>query len=362
MRLSDFDFEIPENLIAKAPVHPRDKARLMVPDIEGPTLKGFKNDHFFNLADYLNEGDVLVLNNTKVFPSRIFGKTEEGKEIELFLLEEAQESACLVKPARRIKEKIEVFFSNRLSGLISRGVIPTEEGSPDSSIPRNDSFSVKFNLKGDELRQEIKKIGEMPIPPYILKERGNKHSTEEDKKEYQTVFAKEEGSVAAPTAGLHFTDELLEKIKAKGVIITEVTLHVGLGTFEPIREEEFIKHKMHSEKYSLSEEAGAILSLAKKQGRRIIACGTTVTRVLESRFQNNQFISGEGETDIFIYPGYQFEAIDALITNFHLPKSSLLLLVSAFIGIENTKKAYQEAIRKEYRFYSYGDGMILFGH
>lgn len=358
MKLSDFDFNLPHDLIAKEPAQPRDAAKLLVLVIRNDA----KDDHFYNLADYFIAGDVLVLNNSKVFPARLFGKREDGKVFEILLLEEKKKSHCLVKPGRLIKGETLLRFSDKLVGIVTKSVIPSEgRDLRDSSshAPQNDNFIIKFNLSDDELKKEIKSIGEIPLPPYILKERGEKHSEEKDENEYQTVFAKEEGSVAAPTAGLHFTDELLKKLKSKGVMVTEVTLHVGLGTFEPIREEDFTKHKMHSEYFEISKETAETLNKAKEEDRRIIACGTTTTRVLESAYDDG-FQPQNGSTNIFIYPGYEFKAIDGVITNFHLPKSSLLLLVSAFMGKEKILEAYQYAINKGYRFYSYGDGMILF--
>lgn len=342
MILKDFDFILPHNLISQKPVYPRDMARMMVIDKENEEIR---NNHFYDLPDFLNRGDVLVLNNSRVIPARLLGKLKDGKEIEVFVLELRMKTPVLIKPAKKVGLKEEIFFSDNFKGLLKK----TEEG-----------FEIRFNKKGKELKKYIDSLGTVPLPPYILKERHEKLAEEKDKEDYQTVYAKKEGSVASPTAGLHFTKDLLEKIKEKGVLVLEVTLHVGLGTFEPIRSDEFENHKMHSERYVIDKKTVAELNKAKKEKRRIIAVGTTSTRVLETSFKKGKFNEGAGKTDIFIYPGYEFKAVDALITNFHLPKSSLLLLVSAFTGINLTRKAYKKAIKEEYRFYSYGDGMIIF--
>ncbi|MCL5093533.1 MAG: tRNA preQ1(34) S-adenosylmethionine ribosyltransferase-isomerase QueA [Patescibacteria group bacterium] len=344
MKLSDLDFSLPEEFIARNPVEPRDKARLLMLDRKSGKVS---HDFFYNLHLYLKKGDLLVLNNTKVFPARLLGKTSEGKKIEILLLELKKESNCLVKPGKLVKDSLKVEFTLGLSGEIRR---------------KGAGFSIIFNEEEKNLQRKVQEIGFLPLPPYIIKERKLHHQKEYqsgDKLDYQTIFAEEEGSVAAPTAGLHLTKELFKRFKAKGIQIAEVTLHVGLGTFELIREADFRKHKMHAEQFFVSKKTAGVLNKAKKERRKIVALGTTTVRVLESQFKSGKFLSGGGQTDIFIYPGYRFQTIDSLITNFHLPKSSLLLLVSAFAGKDQILKAYKGAISKKYRFFSYGDGMLI---
>ena len=339
MKTSDFDYYLPEELIAQTPIKDRDKSRLLVMDRKTGELT---HEVFSNIIDYLNSGDVLVLNNTKVLPARLIGhKIDTDAVIEVLMLKDLGNDTweCLSKPARRIKVGSIVKFSDELSAeCISVG----EDGIRH----------FKFIYNGIFL-EILDRLGEMPLPPYI-------HEKLKDKDRYQTVYAKELGSAAAPTAGLHFTKDLLNKIKEKGILIEEITLHVGLGTFRPVEVEDVNNHKMHSEFYTMSKETADILNKAKKEGRRIISVGTTTTRTLETIMNlYNEFKECSGWTDIFIYPGYEFKAIDALITNFHLPKSTLVMLVSAFSSKENILNAYNEAVKEKYRFFSFGDAMFI---
>lgn len=340
MKLEDYNYDLPEELIAQTPLKNRTSSRLM---ILNPKTSAIAHRTFSDLQEYLNPGDVLVLNDTKVIPARLIGEKEETKAIiELLLLKELGNDTyeCLSKPFKRLKEGTIISFGNQeLKGEVIK---KQTEGI----------VHVKFHYQGIFL-EILEKLGEMPLPPYI-------HEKLAEKDRYNTVYAKNIGSAAAPTAGLHFTEELLAKLKKKGIIITNVTLHVGLGTFRPVETENILEHHMHSEYYELSEETANILNQAKEEKRRIIAVGTTSTRVLETVIQKyHKFQRCSGNTDIFIYPGYQFGAINGLITNFHLPKSTLLMLVSALAGKENILKAYQEAIKEKYRFFSFGDAMLI---
>lgn len=340
MDISLFDYDLPEELIAQTPLEKRDSSRLLIMDKKTGDLV---HESFHNIIDYLVPGDVLVLNNTKVIPARLIGEKEETKAvIELLLLKDLGDDTweCLSRPAKRLKEGTIVSFGNGL--LKARVVKKLDEGLTH----------VKLIYEGI-LMEILDKLGTMPLPPYI-------HEKLENQSRYQTVYASVSGSSAAPTAGLHFTEELLNKIKEKGIIVTFVTLHVGLGTFRPVEVDNILEHKMHSEYYVMNEETANILNKAKEEGRRIIAVGTTSTRVLETIASNNdKFISTSGYTNIFIYPGYKFRAIDCLITNFHLPKSTLVMLVSALSSRENVLNAYKEAINKKYRFFSFGDAMFI---
>ena len=339
MKTSDFDYYLPEELIAQTPIKDRDKSRLLVMDRKTGELE---HKNFYDIIDYLNPGDVLVLNNTKVMPARLIGhKVDTDAVIEVLMLKDLGEDTweCLSKPAKRVKVGSIIKFSDELS---AECVYEGEEGIRQ----------YKFIYNGI-LLEILDRLGEMPLPPYI-------HEKLKDKDRYQTVYAKEVGSAAAPTAGLHFTKELLNKIKDKGIIIEEITLHVGLGTFRPVEVEDVTNHKMHSEFYTMSKETAEVLNKAKKDGRRIISVGTTTTRTLETIMNlYNEFKECSGWTDIFIYPGYKFKAIDALITNFHLPKSTLVMLVSAFSSKENILNAYNEAVKEKYRFFSFGDAMFI---
>ena len=339
MRTDDFDYYLPEELIAQVPIKERDHSRLLVLDKKTGEITHERFDHIIN---YLNKGDVLVVNNTKVLPARLIGTKEDTNAvIEVLMLKDLGDNKweCLSKPAKRIKIGTIVKFSDELSAkCIGIG----EEGIRHFEFIYNGIFL-----------EILDRLGEMPLPPYI-------HEKLKDKDRYQTVYAKEVGSAAAPTAGLHFTTDLIEKIKEKGIIFEEITLHVGLGTFRPVSVEDVTKHKMHSEFYTISKKTADALNKAKKEGRRIISVGTTTTRTLETVLRDNpEFKETSGWTDIFIYPGFEFKAIDALITNFHLPKSTLVMLVSAFADKEKIMKAYEEAVKEKYRFFSFGDAMFI---
>ena len=340
MKVEDFDYYLPEKLIAQTPLEKRDTSRLMV--LDKATGK-IEHKHFYNIVDYLEEGDTLVLNDTKVLPARLIGEKEETKAvIEILLLKNisGDDWECLVKPARRIKVGTIVTFG---SGKLKAKCIKEEpEGIRH------------FTLIYDGILMEIlEHLGTMPLPPYI-------HEKLKDQSRYQTVYAKEIGSAAAPTAGLHFTKELLEQLTKKGVNIAYITLHVGLGTFRPVSVDKVEEHEMHSEYYQMTKETAELLKKTKENKKRIIAVGTTSTRTLETIMTKyNEFTECSGWTNIFIYPGYKFKAIDALITNFHLPKSTLVMLVSALAGRENILNAYKTAVQEEYRFFSFGDAMLI---
>lgn len=339
MRTDDFDFELPEELIAQTPLSKRDSSRLLVLNKETGDIE---HKVFTDILDYLVEGDVLVLNDTKVMPARIYGvKEETNAAIEILMLKEINDDIweCLVKPAKRIHIGDVVKFSDKLKAECT-------------SVGEEGIRGFKFIYDGI-FYEILDELGEMPLPPYI-------HEKLQDKDRYQTVYAKNIGSAAAPTAGLHFTPELLNKLEEKGVIVKYVTLHVGLGTFRPVNVEDVTNHKMHSEFYTMDNDTAMELNKAKAEGRRIISVGTTSTRTLETIMQTyNTFKECSGWTDIFIYPGYEFKAINALITNFHLPKSTLVMLVSALAGKDNVLNAYREAVEEKYRFFSFGDSMFI---
>ena len=340
MKVEDFNYNLPEELIAQTPLEKRDSSRLLVLDKKTGLIE---HKHFTDIIDYLNEGDTLVLNDTKVLPARLIGvKEETNAVIEILLLKntEGDNWECLVKPARRIKVGTIVSFGD--GKLKAECISEGEEGIRH----------FKLLYKGI-LLEILEELGTMPLPPYI-------HEKLEDQSRYQTVYAKEVGSAAAPTAGLHFTKELLKAIADKGVNIAYITLHVGLGTFRPVSVETIEEHEMHSEYYSMSKEVAELLNNTKKNGKRIIAVGTTSTRTLETiATKYNEFKECSGWTNIFIYPGYEFKAIDSLSTNFHLPKSTLVMLVSALAGRENILNAYNEAVKEKYRFFSFGDAMFI---
>src|SRR6056297_2016519 len=342
MDVKEFDYDLPDKLIAQKPEDNRDESQLMCLDKN----TGKINEEIFkNIIDYVNPNDMIIFNNSEVIPARMYGeKIPTGTEIEILLLNEIEEGKweVLVKPGKRVKKGVKVSFGNDL--LIGEAVEYTDFGGR----------IMEFSYEGD-FSEIIDKLGEMPLPPYINRKLDNPDR-------YQTIYAKKRGSAAAPTAGLHFTNELINDLKNKGVSIGYLTLHVGLGTFRPVRTDKVEEHDMHSEYYELDQNVIDKIKKTKKNGGRIIAVGTTVTRTLESvATQNNgKLKSSKGWTDIFIYPGYEFKAIDALITNFHLPKSTLLMLVSAFAGKENIMKAYQKAVKKEYRFFSLGDAMFIY--
>ena len=338
---SDYYYDLPKELIAQDPLLKRSDSRLMT--LEKKTGK-VEHKHFYDIIDYLNPGDCLVLNNTKVIPARLLGtRKDTGAVIELLLLKrlDADTWECLAKPGKKAKIGQIIEFGN---GLLTAEVIDiVDEGSR----------VVRFTYEGI-FEEILDKLGEMPLPPYIT------HKLE-DKNRYQTVYAKFEGSAAAPTAGLHFTEELLDAIKEKGVKIVFVTLHVGLGTFRPVKEDNILNHHMHTEFYQVTKEAADEINLAKLNGGRIICVGTTSCRTIESvADENGKIIPGSGDTSIFIYPGYKFKALDCLITNFHLPESTLIMLVSALAGRENVLNAYNIAVNEKYRFFSFGDAMFIY--
>ena len=340
MKISDFDFELPEELIAQHAVNPRDHSKLLVLNKKEKTLEHKK---FYNIIDYLKKDDVLVINRTKVIPARLFGHKENGVVLECFLLKryDLYTWEVLLKPAKKLKIGQKLIF---LEGVLEAELLEIKEDG---------NRIIKFSFEGG-FEEILDKLGEMPLPPYIMEKL-------EDKNRYQTVYAKKGESVAAPTAGLHFTNELLDKIRKKGIIITEVFLDVGLGTFRPVQVENVLDHKMHSEKYRIPEETAKIINEAKKNGNRVIAVGTTSVRTLESSVdENKKLIASEGDTNIFIYGDYNFKIVDAIITNFHLPKSTLIMLISAFGGKEFVFEAYKKAIEEKYRFYSFGDSMFIY--
>ena len=340
MKTDDFDFYLPEELIAQIPLEKRDSSRLLVLDKKTGDIS---HKHFTDIIDYMEKGDTLVLNDTKVMPARLYGvKEETSAAIEVLLLKDEGNNIweCLTRPAKRIKEGTIVSFGEGKLKAVCIEVL--------------DEGIRKFRLEYKGILYEIlDELGEMPLPPYI-------HEKLKNKDRYQTVYAKNVGSAAAPTAGLHFTEDLLNKIKNKGVNIAYVTLHVGLGTFRPVNVEDVTKHKMHSEYYVMSKEVADLLNKTKESGHKIVAVGTTSTRTLETITSlYGKFKECSGWTDIFIYPGYEFKGIDYLITNFHLPKSTLVMLVSALAGKDNIMKAYNEAVKEKYRFFSFGDSMLI---
>ncbi len=338
MLKSDFYYELPEELIAQTPVEPRDSSRLMVVDRESG---GITHDRFYNICDYLQKGDLLVMNDSKVFPARIYGtKRETGVPVEFLLLkrESLTDWETLVRPGRRLKPGAIVDFPEGLSAEI----LETVNGG---------NRLVRFSFEGDFF-DILDRIGQMPLPPYITEKLN-------DNDRYNTVYCRETGSAAAPTAGLHFTERLFGELEEKGIDTAYVTLHVGLGTFRPVKEENILDHKMHIEHYSIPAETADKIKACKERGGRVIAVGTTSCRTLESASQQREISSRSDDTGIFIYPGYDFKCIDGLITNFHLPESTLIMLVSAFLGREKTLNAYRAAIEERYRFFSFGDAMFI---
>lgn len=339
MQKSDFYYDLPERLIAQHPVSPRDSSRLLVYD---RTTCDIEHAHFFDLPHYLRSGDVLVLNNTRVLPARIYGRKDEtGAHIEFLLHKRLSltDWEVLLRPAKRLKPGSEVTFSAQLKAQVL-------------SVASEGLGTVRFTYSG-VFESLLAQVGEMPLPPYIKEKL-------RDAERYQTVYAQKEGSSAAPTAGLHFTPELLQKIRDMGVEVAEVLLHVGLGTFRPVKTQDIAEHTMHSEYFEISQDACDRINRAKKEGRRVIAVGTTSVRVLESAAISKGIVRPVcGETDIFIYPPYTFKIVDALITNFHLPESTLLMLVSAMCGRENILRVYQTAVENNYRFFSFGDAMFI---
>ncbi|WP_336784497.1 tRNA preQ1(34) S-adenosylmethionine ribosyltransferase-isomerase QueA [Paenibacillus sp. MMO-177] len=348
MNVDWFDFELPEHLIAQTPLAERTASRLLALNKKTGEIA---HRTFTDLAEYLKEGDVLVLNNTRVIPARLTGvKPDTGGKIELLLLKqlEGDRWETLAKPAKRLKAGSELWFGDNGSGEPLLRAVVEDEGDMGSR-------TIRFQYEGI-FQELLDRLGEMPLPPYI-KERL------EERERYQTVYAKHEGSAAAPTAGLHFTKEFLQKLVDKGVKLAYITLHVGLGTFRPMSVDKVEEHEMHSEYYELDEQNAAIINEAKSSGARIIAVGTTSSRTLETvaaRFEGGPIEACNGWTDIFIFPGYNFKLVDALLTNFHLPKSTLVMLVSALAGRDAIMKAYGEAVREEYRFFSFGDAMFIY--
>ena len=339
MKTSDFYYDLPEELIAQHPVEPRDASRLLVYDRKTETIT---HKHFYDLPEYLGENDVLVRNNTKVIPARIYGISDEtGAKVEFLLYKrlDLNEWKTLCKPAKKAKIGYRFTFGDALACTV------TAAGEMGERI-------VRFEYEG-AFEARLSEVGQTPLPPYI-------HEKLKDGSRYQTVYAKYDGSCAAPTAGLHFTPELMDKLTAKGVGVIDVLLHVGLGTFRPVQVDDIKDHKMHSEYWQITDEAAKALNEAKMQKKRIVCVGTTSVRVLESAAkEDGTFEAGHGETSIFIYPPYRFKAVDALITNFHLPESTLIMLVSALCGREQTLRVYNEAVKERYRFFSFGDAMLI---
>lgn len=339
LKKSDFYFDLPEELIAQTPIEKRDESRLMVVDKNtGEVL----HKHFYDIIDYLNAGDCLVINNTRVIPARLLGNRDTGGAVELLLLKDLGDDnwECLVYPGKKLREGAKVIFGD---GLL-KGEI--------TKVKDDGNRVVHFTYEGIFL-EILDKLGMMPLPHYIKEEL-------HEKERYQTVYSKYNGSAAAPTAGLHFTRDLLDKIKAKGVNIAEITLHVGIGTFRPVKAENITDHHMHSEHYEVTEETAELINETRKKGGRIVAVGTTSCRTLESATdENGVTAAGSSDTSIFIYPGYKFKGVDAIITNFHLPESTLIMLISAFSDRELILNAYKEAVKEKYRFFSFGDAMFI---
>ena len=339
MKVKDFYYDLPQELIAQTPINKRDESRLM---ILNRLKKSIEHKTFKDIIDYLQPGDCLVRNNTKVLPARLYGKKETGANVEFLLLNRIENDIweCIVRPGNKLHPGAKVQFGD---GLLNAEVLEVMEGG---------TRKIEFKYNGI-FNEILDQIGLMPLPPYI-------HEELKEKDRYQTVYAKYDGSAAAPTAGLHFTPELFEKIKEKGIEVANVTLHVGIGTFRPVKVDKIEDHHMHSEHYYIKQEDANKINKAKQQGKRIISIGTTSTRVLETIADENGLVkAAEGDTQIFIYPGYKFKCVDGLITNFHLPESTLLMLVSALAGKDYVMSAYEEAVRKKYRFFSFGDAMLI---
>ena len=339
MKLSEFNYYLPEELIAQTPIEKRDESRLMVLDKE---IGQIEHKTFKDIINYLEPGDCLVRNNTKVIPARLYGKKETGANVEFVLLKNIEGDIweAMVRPGNKLHQGAKVIFGD---GLLKAEIL---DSLPDGTRKVQFSYDGIFN-------EILDKIGLMPLPPYI-------HESLKDNDRYQTVYAKYDGSAAAPTAGLHFTNELLKQIEEKGIDIANVTLHVGIGTFRPVKEENIEEHHMHTEHYYIKEEDAEKINKAKKAGKRVIAVGTTSCRTIETIADENGFVKAcEGDTGIYIYPGYKFKCLDALITNFHLPESTLLMLVSALAGKENIMNAYEEAVKEKYKFFSFGDAMFI---
>lgn len=339
LKKSSYFYNLPEELIAQKPIEPRDNSRLL---LFCRQTEEIQDKHFYDILDFLHKGDVLVVNNTRVLPARLFGYKDTGAKIEILLQKRIDLTTweVIARPFKRLKEGTEIHFSENLSLTVLE---KKEYGE----------CKVKFNFTG-AFEERLDEVGQVPLPPYI-------HEKLKDKERYQTVYSKVEGSSAAPTAGLHFTNELLQKLQEKGVELIEVLLHVGLGTFRPVKEDDILNHNMHSEYIEMTEENADKINKAKAEGRRIIAVGTTSVRVLESvATEEGRVKAYKGETSIFIYPSYKFKIVDGLITNFHLPESTLIMLVSAFAGYDQTMKIYNHAVKEHYRFFSFGDAMFIY--
>lgn len=341
MKTADFYYDLPKEQIAQTPIEPRDHSRLLKLDRQTGEIE---HRHFYDIIDYLNPGDTLVVNTSRVIPARLFGKKEgTGGAMQFLLLEQKEKDIweVMVRPGKKAKEGARFIFGD---GLLTAEVLKTVEGG---------NRLVRMDYEGDSIYPILEQIGNMPLPPYITKKL-------QDKERYQTVYSKELGSAAAPTAGLHFTKELLKKIQDKGVNIVDVTLHVGIGTFRPVKVDDITQHHMHSEHYHLPKHTADVINETKKRGNRVIAVGTTSCRTLESvATKLGEIREDDDTTSIFIYPGYQFKVLDGLITNFHLPESTLIMLVSAFAGYENIMHAYEVAVKDQYRFFSFGDAMLI---
>ena len=353
MNISEFDYELPEELIAQMPSDKRENSKMMVLNSVEQTIE---HKHFYDITDYLDDNCILVLNNTKVLPARLYGFKETGAKIEVFLLEAVNNETknentslwkALIKPSKRVKPGNLIKISEELS------VKAIQRMEDDGE------WLVELNFDGD-LFEILHKVGNIPLPPYIERKVQSEELKNFDMERYQTVYAKDEGSVAAPTAGLHFTQEILDKLKAKGVEIVYITLNVGLGTFRPVKCENILDHKMHSETFEITKDAADRINKAKSEGKKLVAVGTTTVRTLETAYQKYGCIKAcHDHSELFIYPPYEFKVIDKLITNFHLPKSTLLMLVSALAGKDFIFNAYQEAVKHHYRFFSYGDCMFI---
>lgn len=340
MKTTDFNYDLPQELIAQTPVHPRDSSRLLY---FNRALDEVSHKHFYDVVDILTEGDVLVRNNTRVLPARMFAYTKHGGRVEVLLLKRYNltDWEVLVKPGKKAKPGVTLTINEELS-LTVVGYADEESGSR----------KVSFNFDG-VFEDIISRVGEMPLPPYITEKL-------KDQERYQTVYSKVDGSAAAPTAGLHFTEELFDKLRKKGVIVCDVLLHVGLGTFRPVKAEDITDHHMHSEYYEISEETANIINKAKSEGRRVIAVGTTSIRTLESVSDDSGFVKAQkGNTEIFLYPPYKFKCVDGCITNFHLPMSTLIMLISCFSSREKILSVYEIAVKERYRFFSFGDAMLI---
>jgi S-adenosylmethionine:tRNA ribosyltransferase-isomerase len=342
MLISEFDFDLPENLIAQEPLEKRENSRMLVLNRVEKTIEEV---HFFDFTKFIKAGDVVVLNNTKVFPARLFGETETGAKVEIFLVKKNEKEIweTLARPAKRLKTGKKIIFSENLTAKV---LDRTEEGR----------VVLEFSADGD-FDSILDEIGKTPLPPYIRRE---SEDFDKDRERYQTVFARNRGAIAAPTAGLHFTPQILDELKNCDATVCEITLHVGYGTFEPVRVEDLSEHKVLPENYEISTETAEMLNKAKAENRRIIAIGTTTTRCLENSInKNGKFVAESSKAELTITPGYKFRAVSGLLTNFHLPKSSLLVLVSTFAGHEFIMNAYTHAVAENYRFYSYGDCMLI---